>query len=910
MDRALPTEPFARLMRAVLPYLLAGAAVSVGVLLRLLLARVFGGELPFITLFPIVFVVAYFLGFGPTVLATALGIVAAVELFMEPFHGLEVAEPVVQLGALLFGLTGVGIGWLGEARLRARAAAASALLHASAETARAEEETIRAEEEAARAEEETLRAEDEAQRSARESERVERVLASIGDAFLVVDHRWMVTYVNAAAAALIGGRPADSVGRLFWEAFPGSADGPFAENYRRAMGGGRVTRQQAYYAPLGRWLQVTAYPSTEGLSIVAQDVSDRVRAQEATERLAAIVANSVDAIVGKQLDGTIVSWNRGAEEIFGYTAEEIVGRPIYTLVPSELHDSETEILARVRRGEPVAFSETERIRKDGERITISLSVSPIRDESGRVVGVSSIKRDITSERRTRALLAAETARTRELTQVVDLAQAFVRDLDGRISYWSTGAVRLYGWSAAEAVGRVAHELLHTEFPAPLPEINRSLLEHGQWEGQLVHVARDGRRLHVASQWVLRRDAAGGPQGVFEVHTDETARRQMEERTRQSERLEVVGQLAGGVAHEANNQMTVVLGAADFLLRRPELEAVARQDVEQIRAAAERTAAITGQLLAFSRRQVLRPQVLDLDETVRGLDLVLRRTLGEQSSLELHLGSAPGLVKADPGQLAQVLLNLVLNSRDAMPVGGRLTIETFRTELTEGYARQHPGVTIEPGPYVVLVVSDTGHGMSRETAARVFEPFYTTKPIGKGTGLGLATVYGIVKQSEGYVWTYSELGKGTTFKIYLPLALEARPPGQAPPAAPRASGEVVLLVEDEAPVRQMASRVLQEYGYRVIEAKDGQEALRLLERSDGRIRMLVTDVVMPEMDGRELARRAEALSPGLPVLYMSGYTDDEIVRRGLLEAGQPFLQKPFNPETLGGQVARMLRGRRA
>ncbi len=684
-------------MRAVLPYLLAGAAVSAGVLLRLLLARVLGVELPFITLFPVVFIVAYFLGFGPTLLATALGIVAAVELFLGPRHGPGVAEPVAQLGALLFGLTGVGIGWLGQERLRARAAAASALEHASAEATRAEEETIRAEEEAARAEEETLRAEEVAQCSARESERVERVLASIGDAFFVVDHRWMVTYVNAAAAALVGGRPADLVGRLFWEAFPGSADGPLGEMYRRAMGGGRVTREQAYYTLLGRWLQVTAYPSTEGLSIVAQDVSDRVRAQEATERLAAIVASSVDGIIGKQLDGTIVSWNRGAEEIFGYSADEIVGRPIYTLVPPELHDSEREILARVRRGEPVAFSETERIRKDGQRITISLSVSPIRDESGRVVGVSSIKRDITSERRTRALLAAETARSRELTQVVDLAQALVRDLGGRISYWSTGAMRLYGWTAAEAVGRVAHELLHTEFPAPLPEINRLLLEHGQWEGQLVHVARDGRRLHVASQWVLRRDAEGRPEGVFEVNTDETSRRQMEERTRQSERLEVVGQLAGGVAHEANNQMTVVLGAADFLLRRPELAALARQDVEQIRAAAERTAAITGQLLAFSRRQVLRPRVLDLDETVRGLDLVLRRTLGEQSSLELRLGSAPGLVNADPGQLAQVLLNLVLNSRDAMPVGGRLTIETSCTELTEGYARQHPGVTIDAWP---------------------------------------------------------------------------------------------------------------------------------------------------------------------------------------------------------------------
>jgi CheY-like chemotaxis protein len=398
--------------------------------------------------------------------------------------------------------------------------------------------------------------------------------------------------------------------------------------------------------------------------------------------------------------------------------------------------------------------------------------------------------------------------------------------------------------------------------------------------------------------------------VVEVDTDETARHEIEERARQRERLEVVGQLAGGVAHEANNQMTVVLGATGFLLRRPELDGTARQDVEQIRAAAERTAAITGQLLAFSRRQVLQPRVLDLDETVLGLEAMLRRTLGERSTLELHLHSAPGRVKADPGQLAQVLLNLVLNSRDAMPMGGRLSIATFRTELSAAYAREHSGVAIVPGAYLVLAVSDSGHGMSRETTARVFEPFYTTKPVGKGTGLGLATVYGIVKQSGGYVWVYSELGQGTTFKVYLPLAAEGMTHAGAPQAAPRASGEVVLVVEDEPAVRQMTSRALREFGYRVVEASDGQEALDLLGEPQTRFRLMVADVVMPGMDGHELARRAAKLHPGLQVLFMSGYTDDEVVRRGLLDAGQPFLQKPFTPEALGEHVAAMLKRRMA
>jgi two-component system cell cycle sensor histidine kinase/response regulator CckA len=350
----------------------------------------------------------------------------------------------------------------------------------------------------------------------------------------------------------------------------------------------------------------------------------------------------------------------------------------------------------------------------------------------------------------------------------------------------------------------------------------------------------------------------------------------------------------------------VLGAANFLLRRSDLLEDARQDVQHIREAAERTAAITAQLLAFSRRQVLQARVLELDDVVNGLEAVLRRALGERSTLVLRLGAPSGRVRADPGQLAQVLLNLVLNSRDAMPIGGRLTIETSVTQLSEQYARLHPGIAVRPGPYALLAVSDTGHGMSSETLSHIFEPFYTTKPLGQGTGLGLATVYGIVKQSEGYVWAYSELGQGTTFKVYLPLEAEPASRADAVPLPARASGEVVLIVEDEATVRDMTSRALQEYGYRVVSAGGAQEALALVRRPEEKVKLLITDVVMPGMDGPELARQALAVRPGLPVLFMSGYTDDEIVRRGLLHAGQPFLQKPFTPEALGREVAALLK----
>jgi two-component system cell cycle sensor histidine kinase/response regulator CckA len=897
--------------RKLLPYLWAVGAVSVAIVLRNLLAPVLGTAFPFITLFPAVFVVAYIGGFGPTVLATLLSALAVVYLV---FDGGSAALPALadQLGLTLYVATGLATGVLGESRLRARRRAAMVAGVAETEAARAEEQTIRAEEEAARAEEETLRAEEEAARAlvaarkaAAESERVDHILTSITDAFLVLGRDWTITYMNQRAGVLFGRKATDYIGH-HWEAFPEMVGGPLEEGLRRAMDGHAIVRLETYFAPGDKWLSVAAYPFPEGLTVVAQDATERVRAQEATSRLAAIVSSSEDAIIGKQLDGTIITWNAAAERIFGYSAAEIVGRSIYLLIPPELHGEERESLHRVGRGEPVEFSETERLRKDGERVTIALSVSPIRDASGRVIGASSIKRDISALKRHQAELAAEVARSRDLAKALDAAQAMVRDLDGRISYWSSGAARLYGWTAPEALGRVSHELLRTEFPALLEEIRQVLLDRGQWEGELVHVAKDGRRLDVATQWILRRGTPDEPLAVIEVSTDVTARRQAAERARLGERMEVVGQLAGGVAHEANNQMTVVLGATNFLLRRTDLPEEARTDVEHIREAAERTAAITAQLLAFSRRQVLQPRVLELDEVIQGLEAVLRRALGERSTLMLRLGAPSGRVRADPGQLAQVLLNLVLNSRDAMPIGGRLTIETSVTELSEQYARLHPGIAIRPGPYALLAVSDTGHGMSPATLSHIFEPFYTTKPVGQGTGLGLATVYGIVKQSEGYVWAYSELGQGTTFKVYLPLETEPTSRTLAPPLPVRASGEVVLVVEDEPTVRDMTSRALEEYGYRVVSAGGAQEALALIRQRDEKVKLLITDVVMPGMDGPELARQMLTLRPGLPVLFMSGYTDDEIVRRGLLQVGQPFLQKPFTPESLGREVAALLK----
>jgi CheY-like chemotaxis protein len=329
-------------------------------------------------------------------------------------------------------------------------------------------------------------------------------------------------------------------------------------------------------------------------------------------------------------------------------------------------------------------------------------------------------------------------------------------------------------------------------------------------------------------------------------------------------------------------------------------------VEQIRSAAERTAAVTSQLLAFSRKQVLKAEVLDLNVVVRRWEPVLRRVLGQQIQVVLELSPGLGHVKADPGQLQQILLNLVLNARDAMPEGGRVTIGTSPVELTAAYARSRPEVAIHPGSYAMLAVSDTGRGMDRKVSEHVFEPFFTTKPVGRGSGLGLSVVYGIVKQSEGYVWVYSEPGQGATFKIYLPLTSEEqREPAPAETRAPALADETVLVVEDEVPVREIVTRTLEGGGYTVLVAENGTQAIELASGARGPIHLVITDVVMPGIGGRELAPRLARLIPDAPLIFMSGYGSAEIVRRGLLDPDSEFLQKPFTPEVLLATVRRAL-----
>jgi two-component system, cell cycle sensor histidine kinase and response regulator CckA len=495
------------------------------------------------------------------------------------------------------------------------------------------------------------------------------------------------------------------------------------------------------------------------------------------------------------------------------------------------------------------------------------------------------------------------------------AGAYTCGPDGLITYFNQHAVRLWGRAPRlnDSVDRFCGSFkLFTADGSPLAHdqcwMALALRMEREYNGHEVIIERpDGERRTALAHANPIHDESGKLIGAVNVLVDITERKRAQEALAQAQRMEAVGRLAGGIAHDLNNMLVVILGYADFAARRLDRLDAGLDDLEQIKKAASRSAALTAQLLAFARRDLIRPRRVDLSTLISGSEQMLRALLGDNIELELKLADDPGSVLADAARIEQVVINLVLNARDAMPQGGRLALETSRVTIDPNYLKTHPGIRIEPGDYILLAVSDTGHGMDRATLERAFEPFFTTKPVGQGTGLGLAMVYGAVKQAGGLVWAYSEPGLGAVVKVYLPVVpgSETREFGNGIRRSRRASGETVLLVEDEPQVRELAARALQEAGYRCLTASSGAEALELLRDHAGPIDLVFSDAVMPGMSGRELAERVGLLRPDLNLLFSSGYTEDDVLRRGLVRPGSPFLQKPFSPETLVERVGTIL-----
>ncbi|MGE5175393.1 MAG: CHASE3 domain-containing protein [Hyphomicrobiales bacterium] len=517
--------------------------------------------------------------------------------------------------------------------------------------------------------------------------------------------------------------------------------------------------------------------------------------------------------------------------------------------------------------------------------------------------------EVALERSRDSLEEAVSARTAELRAVIDACPLAVVGIDpeGRVSLWNPAAERILGWREDEVLGRPYPAVPEEEAPQ-FARIMEHVDRGGSHAGVEVRRRRkDGTHVELSLYSATMRDPAGTVIGRMGVLADLTERKLLEEQLRQSQKMEAIGKLAGGVAHDFNNLLTAILGYSDLLTLRLAAD-TGRRELAEIRRAADRATALTRQLLAFSRQQVIQPRVLRLDAVVANLESMLGRLIGEDVRLETTYGAATGRVKADPLQLEQVLLNLAVNARDAMPEGGALTIETSETTLDERYAATHPEV--EPGRYVVLAVSDTGIGMDAETRRRIFEPFFTTKEVGKGTGLGLSTVYGIVKQSGGHMTVYSEPGQGATFRVYLPRVEDAAEPLEtAGAASPSDAGwETVLVVEDERSLLKLVTEILRDAGYTVLPAGGATEALQHTADHPGKIHLLLTDVIMPGRSGPALAAELTRLLPGIRVLYMSGYTSNAIVHHGVLDPGVNYLEKPFTPGALTRRVRETLDAR--
>jgi two-component system, cell cycle sensor histidine kinase and response regulator CckA len=652
-------------------------------------------------------------------------------------------------------------------------------------------------------------------------------------------------------------------------------------------------------------------PAIEAALARVRARAEKARAEDALRRseanLRAIFNTSLQAFVLVDRDGTIQALNPIAVE----WAARILGRQvgegdrIDDFIPDAREGFEAALTGEARSVERCLQG------TDGLERWYETTHAPVVDERGAVIGVCLNARDVSERVRGEQALRESEARYRDL---FDNASDLVctTALDGSFLYVNRAWREAIG-HADDALARLRFlDLVHADSRERyLDVVARAQAGEtlGHVELQLVTAA--GVPLTLEGN-ISCTTTDGSPARLRGIYLDVTERKRVEEQLRRAERMQAAGRLAGGVAHEVNNMMTGVIGFSEFLMRSLDVADPRRMEVDEIIKAGTRAADVTRQLLAFTRQQFLRPEMLPVNAVVQELEKMLRRILGEDHMLQLTLAPDAGEIRADRGQLEQVLVNLMLNARDAMAAPGRVTVSSRLAVLDETYALQHGGVDIPVGEYVQLAVSDTGIGMARETQARIFEPFFTTKPVGQGTGLGLSTVYGIVKQSDGFIWVYSEPGVGSTFKIYLPRVgiggtLAA---ASVRGAASRGGSETVLIVEDEDMVRALASRTLREHGYTVIEARHGADALRQLAMDSTAVDLLISDVVMPEMGGRELGRRLSTLRPSLPVLYISGYTGEDVIQRGLLDAGAPFQQKPFAPEGLARKVREMLDDSRA
>ena len=642
----------------------------------------------------------------------------------------------------------------------------------------------------------------------------------------------------------------------------------------------------------------------------------------AGRRYQLLVDSVIDyAIYMLDREGRVATWNPGAERMKGYSADEIIGRSFSKFFTDEDRRAGKPARALRTAADTGRFEdEGWRERKDGTLFWAVAVLDAVRDETGQLIGFAKVTRDITERRAAQEALRKAAREFQLLVQGVKDYAIFMLDLEGRISNWNSGAQNIKGYRADEVIG--SHfSRFYTEEDREAGKPARALrtaVNEGKFEAEGWRVRKDGSRFWASVLIDPVYDENGELVGYAKVTRDITERREADEQLRQAraelfqaQKMEAIGQLTGGVAHDFNNLLTVVIGNLELsqrlLASSTDGDPRLRRAIGNAMRGAQRAANLTERLLAFSRQQPLEPRVIDVNQLLHGLADLLDRSLGENIEVETVGASGLWRVEIDPVQLEAAILNLALNARDAMPDGGKLTIETHNTHLDEQYSRRHADV--RPGQYVQIAIADTGSGMSEDVVARAFDPFFTTKRVGQGTGLGLSQVYGFVKQSGGHVKIYSEVGQGTTVRIYLPRLLRGSDAEQEPTAeAPGSEAhETILVVEDDRDVRSYIVDTLRELDYRVLEAADAEAALGLLERGERKIDLLLTDVVLPGKSGPQLVDQVIKSRPDMKVLYMTGYPRNAIVHQGRLDPGVALIQKPIRAPLLTARIRDLLDG---
>ena len=748
-------------------------------------------------------------------------------------------------------------------------------------------------------------------------------LEAVANGVVVTDAQGTILWVNAAFTRMSGYAADEVIGKnprllksgehpeafykTLWSTIA-SGDAWSGEITNRRKDGSIYVEEQTITPVRDAAGVVSHFIAVKQDRTLRRQANDSLRQSEERYRLLAENISDVIGLYDLGLNSVYVS--PSVKRLRGYTPDEVMARPMLDQLAPGSRDQLMRVFQEEIETERGGHADPARSRtlelevlcKDGTTVWTESKFTAVRDSSGSLTGFIAVSRDITERKRAEEALRETSQKLRTLIDVSGLP-IIALDLDWRVTVWNDAATRLFGWSGEEVVGR----------PLPtIPEDRRAEAEEGRIRNRSGEEAvyetqrrrKDGRLVDVLVSSAPVTDPHDQVVGNMAIVLDITERKQLEEQLRQAVKMEGIGRLAGGIAHDFNNLLTVIGGRSHILLSQLPADHPMRRDLLLIQQTGDRAAALTRQLLAFSRKQTLSPSVLDLNDVVSGMKTLLERVLGEDVGLMIDLDSSPGYVTADPGQLEQVVINIAVNARDAMPQGGELTLETRRVDVDESYARQR--VDLAPGPYEVLSISDTGVGMDAATRARVFEPFFTTKPVGKGTGLGLATAYGIIKQSGGNITVSSEPGSGTTFRIYLPRTKASGSAAVvAEESATRRGTEVVLLSEDNAALRELTRDILEAEGYTVLESHDAEDALRIAAQQDGTIDLLLTDVVMPHMGGRALADAVRGLRPPIKVLYMSGYTDDAVIRHGVVDQGTAFIQKPFTPAALARKAREIL-----